>query len=96
MVMLPSCNVVVVKLAGDAHCFFRFLLLAGVGAWFCPLNTAFISVLQAIMYARGPGPFPGRPCGPYPMDCRSSPVMGYGPHPPPPPAPPPTQFGKMT
>ncbi|XP_045316096.1 transport and Golgi organization protein 1 homolog isoform X1 [Leopardus geoffroyi] len=47
---------------------------------------------KAIMYARGPGPFPGWPCRPYHMDHPSSPAKGCGP----PPPPPPTPFGKMT
>ena len=90
--MLPSWNLVVSKLAGYEHCFFGFLLFAGVGALFYPMNIAFVSILQAIMYARGPVPFPGLPCRLYPMDRPSLPVMGYGP----PPSLPPTLFAKMT
>ncbi|XP_047694673.1 transport and Golgi organization protein 1 homolog isoform X2 [Prionailurus viverrinus] len=50
---------------------------------------------KAIMYARGPGPFPGWPCRHYHMDHPSSPAKGCGPPPPPPPAPPPTPFGQL-
>ncbi|CAI9172881.1 unnamed protein product [Rangifer tarandus platyrhynchus] len=40
---------------------------------------------QVSMDARGPLPFPGPPCMPYPMGCPLSPLKGCGPLPPPPP-----------